>query len=166
MHSKIMIDVLTSFQSCRDFSNGFLVAEILSKYFPADVSMHSFEDGASQAQKQANWSLIARFLASQGITLTDASQTAIMAQDQAAVENFLQNLHLYASIARLSPRSTIVYTFILYRMLCRLVSDAEAVQMSHHNDTDFIDTPGHGSQISVQSNGLPSWAQAAATHAM
>jgi hypothetical protein len=98
MKHKIAMDSLSFVRSCRDFSNGFLVAEILSKYFPADVSMHSFENGVSQAQKHANWDLIATFLAAQGITLTHATQGAIIAQDQSAVEQFLQNLHSYASL--------------------------------------------------------------------
>ena len=58
--------------------------------------MHSYANGASSAQKRANWDLIGRFLASQGINLTDATTEAVMAQDQAAVEKFLQQLHLCA----------------------------------------------------------------------
>lgn len=46
----------------RDFSNGFLVAEIFSKYFSADVAMHSFDSAATNVdRKRDNWSLIDKF---------------------------------------------------------------------------------------------------------
>ena len=81
---------------CRDFSNGFLVAEVLSKYFPADISMHSFQNATSTAEKNLNWGLVAKFLATQGINLTDKTMNAVMSQDQAAVEKFLNQLYLCA----------------------------------------------------------------------
>ena len=45
----------------RDFANGFLFAEILSRYFPADIQMHSFENVASIERKRSNWTLLERF---------------------------------------------------------------------------------------------------------
>lgn len=46
---------------CRDFANGFLFAEILARYYPADVQMHSFENVASMQRKKQNWSLLEKF---------------------------------------------------------------------------------------------------------
>jgi hypothetical protein len=40
---------------CRTFNNGFLVAEIFSRYFPADISMHSFSNTENYGQKKDNW---------------------------------------------------------------------------------------------------------------
>lgn len=45
---------------CRDFSNGFLYAEILSRFFPADIQMHSFENVTSLERKKANWVVLER----------------------------------------------------------------------------------------------------------
>lgn len=45
---------------CRDFSNGFLFAEILCRYYPADVQMHSFENVTSIERKRANWVVLER----------------------------------------------------------------------------------------------------------
>uniref|UniRef100_A0A672N1Q2 Spermatogenesis-associated protein 4-like n=1 Tax=Sinocyclocheilus grahami TaxID=75366 RepID=A0A672N1Q2_SINGR len=44
----------------RDFSNGYIVAEIFSWYFPRDFQMHSYDNGASLAAKLSNWSQIER----------------------------------------------------------------------------------------------------------
>ena len=44
----------------RDFTNGFLVAEILSKYYPAEVQMHSFDTGTAKGAKKSNWVLLER----------------------------------------------------------------------------------------------------------
>jgi hypothetical protein len=42
----------------RDCANGYLVAEILHKYYPDDVSLHSFSTGTAVELKLANWGLI------------------------------------------------------------------------------------------------------------
>ena len=42
-----------------DFSNGFLVAEILSRYYPSEVALHSFDPAATNvARKRDAWELI------------------------------------------------------------------------------------------------------------
>jgi hypothetical protein len=46
----------------RDLSNGFAVAEILSRYFPDEVSLHSFEPGISLKARQDNWNQIQKVL--------------------------------------------------------------------------------------------------------
>lgn len=44
----------------RDFANGFLFAELMSRYFPAEVALHSFANVASTARKQSNWHLLSK----------------------------------------------------------------------------------------------------------
>jgi hypothetical protein len=44
----------------RDFSNGYLVAEIFSWYFPQDIQMHSFINGTSIESKMGNWQQLER----------------------------------------------------------------------------------------------------------
>jgi hypothetical protein len=39
-----------------------LVAEILSRYFPKEVEMHSFDTGISLVKKRDNWALLDKFL--------------------------------------------------------------------------------------------------------
>eukprot|EP00798_Chlamydomonas_sp_ICE-L_P025281 gene25281-10934_t len=39
----------------RDTANGFLVAEIFSRYFPKDIQMHSFSNVTATVNKRNNW---------------------------------------------------------------------------------------------------------------
>lgn len=43
-----------------DFANGFLIAEIVSKYHPSDVSMHAFDTGTGMKAKKGNWDVLGR----------------------------------------------------------------------------------------------------------
>lgn len=45
----------------RDFCNGFLVAEMISRYFPQEVQMHAFENGTSLKKRLENWELLEKF---------------------------------------------------------------------------------------------------------
>ncbi|XP_045142508.1 spermatogenesis-associated protein 4 [Echinops telfairi] len=53
----------------RDFSNGFLVAEIFSVYFPWDFKLSSFENGTSLKVKLDNWAQLEKFLARKNLKL-------------------------------------------------------------------------------------------------
>ncbi|XP_076595898.1 spermatogenesis-associated protein 4 [Chaetodon auriga] len=53
----------------RDFSNGYLVAEIFSRYYPQLFPLHSYDKGSSLSAKQRNWSQIERSLQKQNLHL-------------------------------------------------------------------------------------------------
>ncbi|KAB5570913.1 hypothetical protein PHYPO_G00218910 [Pangasianodon hypophthalmus] len=57
----------------RDFSNGYLVAEVFSWYFPEDFSLHSYDNGASLGTKQSNWTQIEKVLVKRRVSLMKES---------------------------------------------------------------------------------------------
>ncbi|XP_004682572.1 PREDICTED: spermatogenesis-associated protein 4 [Condylura cristata] len=53
----------------RDFSNGFLVAEIFTAYYPNEIKLSSFQNGTSLKVKLDNWGQLEKFLARKKIKL-------------------------------------------------------------------------------------------------
>lgn len=70
----------------RDFSNGFLVAEIFSRYYKQDLSMHSFDNGTGIKKRKDNWKLLQTFFKKKSIQIDPALiEPCIHCQDGAAV---------------------------------------------------------------------------------
>lgn len=51
----------------KDFNNGFLVAQILSRYYPHCFPMHTIDNGVSKKARRDNWLLIQKYLQSKDI---------------------------------------------------------------------------------------------------
>ncbi|KAI8925505.1 hypothetical protein BC831DRAFT_401125 [Entophlyctis helioformis] len=63
----------------RDFANGFLLAEILSKYYPADVQMHAFDTGTGTGAKKNNWGMLERIFTKYSIPVSKEICTNVAA---------------------------------------------------------------------------------------
>ncbi|POI24080.1 hypothetical protein CIB84_012173 [Bambusicola thoracicus] len=76
----------------RDFSNGYLVAEILSRRFPAHVQPDAYRNGCSLAAKLSNWSRLRRFLANQGFDIAQELIEGTIHCKPGAAESLLRQL--------------------------------------------------------------------------
>merc|ERR1719389_818543 len=70
----------------RDFSNGFLVAEIFSRYFQYDISLHSYDNGSSLQKKVDNWGMLDKMFRKRNIQVPkNYVDGAIHCKDDAAI---------------------------------------------------------------------------------
>jgi hypothetical protein len=70
------------------------VAEILSKYYPSDVSMHSFDDKASSANKKRdNWGLLVKVFKKRGLDIAKPEWEAVVACEEGAAVALVDRLH-------------------------------------------------------------------------
>uniref|UniRef100_A0A383WH49 Calponin-homology (CH) domain-containing protein n=1 Tax=Tetradesmus obliquus TaxID=3088 RepID=A0A383WH49_TETOB len=79
----------------RDFSNGFLFAEILCRYYPADVQMHSFENVTSIERKRANWVVLERLFKKRNIPIEQQQVEAIINAEGDAASEVLQAVYSF-----------------------------------------------------------------------
>lgn len=61
-HSYYILNVHVHVLLSRDFSNGYLLAEILRCYYPQELPTHSFSNGTSIQTRLGNWQQIERVL--------------------------------------------------------------------------------------------------------
>jgi hypothetical protein len=59
--------MLNLFIISRDFTNGFLAAEIFSWYYPDNINMAMFNTGQSLDSKMSNWTLIKKFIVANNV---------------------------------------------------------------------------------------------------
>ncbi|ESL10777.1 hypothetical protein TRSC58_01484 [Trypanosoma rangeli SC58] len=89
----------------RDLSNGFLVAVICSRYW-SSISMHSYEDKMSAAQKRSNWELLQKQFTLNNCPLSDRMIEGMMACREDYANSFLRQLYTHLTgrvIAEAAP---------------------------------------------------------------
>lgn len=79
----------------RDLSNGFIVAEIISKAFPKEINIYQFYNSMKIAHKMDNWDRIAKCLAKHDFILTQEEYEPIVNYAPDAAMKFLRRLYEY-----------------------------------------------------------------------
>lgn len=82
----------------RDFSNGFLVAEIFSRYYQYDIGLHSFDNGSSLKKKLGNWHLLEKFFRKKGVPVTRETIDGCIHNHDGAAMELIE--YVYSSLTR------------------------------------------------------------------
>jgi hypothetical protein len=77
----------------RDLTNGYLTAEIVSRYFPKDVNMMNFENGTRLAAKTDNWEQLYKFFKKKGIAMTKQDFDPVIHCAPGAAHYFILKLY-------------------------------------------------------------------------
>lgn len=76
-----------------DFSNGFLVAEIFSWYYPNEIQMFSFNNGQSLQSKMLNWSVLKKFIVTKNLNISLDIIDATMHSKDGAALSLIENIY-------------------------------------------------------------------------
>ncbi|XP_071950404.1 spermatogenesis-associated protein 4-like [Antedon mediterranea] len=103
----------------RDLSNGFLVAEIFSWYYPSDINMHSYNNGNSLPTKLGNWSLLQNLFKRRSLDVPEELVDSTIHCRPDGAELFVQYLYTKLTnrkIKRLALEHEIDFTDHSYQM--------------------------------------------------
>lgn len=81
----------------RDFSNGFLVAEACSRYFPDLFSPHAFENGNSLSCKSTNWHQLQKAFKKIGFVMDNTQVAEVIHCKNEGVCTLIENLFEFLS---------------------------------------------------------------------
>ncbi|CAM9306278.1 unnamed protein product [Chrysoparadoxa australica] len=79
----------------RDFSNGFLIAEVFSRYYDKEIQMHSYDNGTATRVKKDNWGQLQKFFKKASLTdlCTQEEVNAIIHCEEGAVVGFINKVY-------------------------------------------------------------------------
>jgi hypothetical protein len=77
---------------CRDFANGFLIAEILSRY-DSSIHMHSYDNGCNIVKRKDNWHQLCKFFLKADIPYTDEEINYMIHYDKRSTVEFINRLY-------------------------------------------------------------------------
>ena len=77
----------------RDFANGFLIAEIFSRYYPDQIKMHSFDSGTNTAKKLSNWELLEKFFRKNEIPIARSDWEPVVYSAPEAASELLKRIY-------------------------------------------------------------------------
>ena len=74
-------------------NNGFFVAEIISRYHPLKIQMHSFDNSQNYKRKKNNWFLIQEFFTKNEIDFGKINFEKLMNNEFEEVQKFFTRLY-------------------------------------------------------------------------
>lgn len=86
----------------RDMANGFIVAEILSRFYPKEVNIYSFGNGLKKDQRKDNWEQISKLLSKKDFEVSVNDYEAIYNQAENAAYQFLCRLYEFLAHKKLN----------------------------------------------------------------
>ncbi|KAI8918784.1 hypothetical protein BC831DRAFT_482403, partial [Entophlyctis helioformis] len=89
----------------RDFANGYLVAEIFSRYYPNELQVWLFYTGDSTNQKSNNWEVLAKFFRKHNVNVPKEAMDAVMNCHTDAAVRFVENVYMLLTNKSLPERS-------------------------------------------------------------
>ncbi|KAI8800992.1 hypothetical protein BJ742DRAFT_47775 [Cladochytrium replicatum] len=100
----------------RDFANGFLIAEIFSRYYMHDLDVNLFYTGHSTEHKTKNWEQLAKFFKKHGIRIPSEAMDAVMQTADDAAVQFVQNIYTLLTGRRLQASEKVEEQLPHYRI--------------------------------------------------
>ncbi|KAL9649782.1 hypothetical protein ABK040_009596 [Willaertia magna] len=79
----------------RDFANGFLIAEVISRYYPQEIEMHSYDVGVGVKTKLDNWQLLEKFFKKHGLNVSRKLIDDLVSCRPNAVSQILEEIYAF-----------------------------------------------------------------------
>ncbi|KAL4471200.1 hypothetical protein ABPG72_007567 [Tetrahymena utriculariae] len=86
----------------RDLANGFVIAEILSRYFPREVNIYTYDNGQRLERRRDNWEQISKLLLKKSFLIAPEDYEPIYNQAPEAAFVFLQKLYEFTTRRKLN----------------------------------------------------------------
>jgi len=101
-----------------DLSNGYLIAEIFSWYFPQEIQMHSFYNRDSLELKQRNWYILKNFILKNQLNLSMADVDGTIHCREGAAAQLTEKMYEILTnrrVKKISPETPVDYTDYAYQ---------------------------------------------------
>ncbi|CAI2385624.1 unnamed protein product [Moneuplotes crassus] len=121
----------------RAFNNGFLIAEIFSRYFPADIQMFSFDYGEGMKSKRDNWNQLIEFFKRRGLPIVIKDIDSLINNDNNSTIEFVKQVYTLLTERALMPPIK-VYDTDAQEQQSLLLKEREMVKLPR-NDLDVFD---------------------------
>lgn len=119
-----------------DISNGYLIAEIFSWYFPQDIQMHSFYNRDSLDLKTRNWYILKNFILKNGIDVKMSDVDGTIHCREGAATELVEKLYEILTnrrVKKLPSEVPLEYTDYAYQMQLPMHARATAAQSIKNN---------------------------------